>query len=107
MRFQTPSRLVLPLLLVAAFLLAGCEASVSTGSQKETLENAITEQLPGKVAGQVKDPKVDDVSCVEGETGKFDCIAKLTFTDDGKSRTEDVGISGKCDAKDCVWETKS
>jgi len=65
------------------------------------------EELPGKVADQVDNPTVENVTCVEGETGKYDCIAKLNYDENGLKKTEDVAIAGSCDKENCVWETKN
>lgn len=107
MRFKAKTTALLAALLAAAAVLTGCEASVGTPSEKEQLEKIIGDQLPGKVANQVENPKIDEVTCVEGETGKYDCIAKLSYEVEGKPKTEDVAVAGSCDKEDCVWETKN
>ncbi|MBI5311128.1 MAG: hypothetical protein HZB14_08940 [Actinobacteria bacterium] len=97
---------LLAAVLAAAVVLAGCEASVGTPSEKEQIEKIISDQLPGKVKDQVDNPAVEEVTCVEGETGKYDCIAKLSYEVDGKAKSEDVAIAGSCDEENCIWETK-
>jgi hypothetical protein len=92
-------------LLAMAAVLAGCEASVSTSSQKDQLEKIISDQLPGKLAGQVKDPKVTSVSCTKTSSGQYDCSAKLTYTAKGATRTATLAIAGTCTDKQCSWKT--
>lgn len=107
MRFKHKTTAMFAALLAAAAVLSGCEASVGTASEKEQLEKIIGDQLPGKVANQVENPKIDSVTCVEGDTGKYDCIAKLSYEVEGKTKSEDVAIAGSCDKENCVWETKN
>lgn len=98
---------LLAALLVAAAI-TGCEASVGTPDNGTQLENIIKKQFAGKVADKVENPEVDEVTCVEGETKKYDCIAKISY-DDGKGgrKSEDISITGSCDEKNCIWETKN
>lgn len=107
MRFKGKTTAMLAVLLAAAAVLTGCEASVGTPSEQEQLEKIIGDQLPGKVADQVDNPKIVKVTCVQGATHKYDCIAKLNYEVKGKAKTEDVAISGSCDSKNCIWETKN
>lgn len=105
-RFNVRGFTLLAALLMAAAVMTGCEASVGTPSDKEQLEKIIGEQFPEKVKDQVENPKVDEVTCVEGETGKYDCIAKITYEVEGETKSEDVAIGGSCDDENCIWQTK-
>lgn len=105
-RFKAKEFALFAALLMAAAVLTGCEASVGTPSDKEQLEKIIGQQFPEKVKDQVDNPKVESVTCVEGETDKYDCIAKLTYEVEGKAKSEDVAIAGSCDEENCIWETK-
>lgn len=98
---------LLTALLLAAGALTGCEASVGTADEGTQLENIIKKQLPGKIADKVENPEVDEVTCVEGDAKKYDCVAKVTYdADKGGRESEDVAIEGSCDDKNCIWETK-
>jgi hypothetical protein len=99
--------LMVAALALVSFALAGCEASVSTGDNKSQLEKIITDQLPGKLEGQAEKPEVEKVTCVEGESNKFDCIAAVKYVEDGKAKKTDLSIAGSCDSKSCIWETKN
>jgi hypothetical protein len=103
-RFKFSS--ILLALLLAAFALSGCEASVGTETNQQRLEKAIKAQLAGKIANQVDSPMVAGVKCVEGETNKFDCVAKVGYKVDGHPKTGELAIDGKCDSDSCNWKTR-
>lgn len=86
-------------------MLAGCEASLGTPSDKEQLERIISEQLPPKLKAEVKSPKVASVKCVEGPPKKFKCSTKVTYVEKARTKKVEIPISGKCDEETCSWET--
>lgn len=97
------------LMVVSAVALSGCSFSFSTGdSQKSSLEEIITTQLPGeaKDAG-LGAVEVNDVACVKKETDRYDCVAKVSGTTrEGKPGTRTIPIDGSCDADKCIWKAR-
>lgn len=105
MNLKSRSFAALLLLALCGLVLAGCQASVGTETNQQRLEKAIKAQLAGKIANQVDSPRVAGVKCVEGETNKFDCVAKVGYKVDGHPKTGELAIDGSCDTKSCVWKT--
>lgn len=97
------------LLILAAFTLGGCEASFSVGeqSQKDRVEEIITEQLPGEAKATLGVIEIDSVTCVEKESTRYDCIAKVSGTKtDGTPGKRTIPIDASCDKEECVWKTR-
>lgn len=98
-----------PFLLVAvAFALGGCEASFSVGeTEKDRVEEIITEQLPGEAKETLGVIEIDSVTCVEKESSRYDCLAKVSGTKtDGTPGKRSIAIDASCDKEECVWKTR-
>lgn len=94
--------------VLAAVAVSGCSFSVGTADQKTKLEEIISTQLPGEAqeAG-LGEIEVNDVTCVEKDADRYDCLAKISgTTTEGKPATRSIPIDGSCDAEECVWKTR-
>lgn len=103
------TRFTLLLLIVLTFALGGCEASFSVGeqSEKDRVEEIITEQLPGEAKETLGVIEIDSVNCVEKESSRYDCLAKVSGTKtDGTPGTRSIAIDASCDKEECVWKTR-
>ena len=97
--------------VLGALVLGGCGSGDADKQQEgavSTLERTIRQQLPGKLRQSTGQAVfVSGVRCVGAGGSRYDCIAKVSGYDDlGKRVTEDVGVTGTCDKRNCIWRTQ-
>lgn len=90
--------------IAAVTSIAGCgKATVDARSE---LEQIIREQLPDEAERIVGSPVlVQRVTCTSAGGNRYECIATVQGTDGtGGLATENVGIDGTCDERNCIWQ---